>query len=152
MFYKWLSSETHNVKTFNSIFNLSKLQGFNVEDEVLIGEMLVGGLREVKVKDLVLNMELKSANMKILLDKDFKGPTVSPSEYKIIKLIFEMGGKCLYRDIRDRLNLTTCAASKVVVSLRGKDIVKTTKLRDRMKNETIELIDNDISSLTVASK
>jgi hypothetical protein len=152
MLYKWLSSETHNVKTFNSVFNLSKLQGFNVEDEVSIGEMLVGGLREIKVNNTTLTIELKSANMKILLDKDFQGPTVSPSEYKIIKLIFEMGGKCLYKDIRDKLNLTTCAASKVIVSLRGKDIVKTTKLRDRMKNETIELIDNDISSLTVASK
>jgi len=58
----------------------------------------------------------------------------------------------LYKDIRDKLNLTTCAASKIVISLKRKDIIKTTKLRDRMKNETIELIDNDISSLTVASK
>jgi len=152
MLYKWLSSETHNVKTFNSVFNLSKLQGFNVEDEVSIGEMLVGGLREVRVKDLVMNMELKSANMKILLDEDFEEPSLSPMEYKVVEVVSEMGGKCLYKDIRDKLNLTTCAASKIVISLKRKDIIKTTKLRDRMKNETIELIDNDISSLTVASK
>jgi hypothetical protein len=59
LFDRWHNAEENTVATFNKIFNRSKIEGFDSNKEVFIGEMLVGGLREVFVGDEVLRIELR---------------------------------------------------------------------------------------------
>lgn len=59
LFDRWYNAEENNVATFNEIFDRSKIKGFDSDKKVFIGEMLVGGLREIFVEDEVLRIELR---------------------------------------------------------------------------------------------
>lgn len=65
MFDKWYGSEYNDVRTFNEIFKLSKIEGFNPETEVTIGDMVVGGMREILVGNDLIRIELKNTFNKL---------------------------------------------------------------------------------------
>lgn len=60
MMYNWLTEPIHNVRNFNLIFNMSKLNGFDLEEPVTLGEIHLGELREVFVKGAMYLIQLKS--------------------------------------------------------------------------------------------
>ena len=68
MFDKWYGSEYNNVRTFNEIFKLSKIEGFDPEIEVTIGEMVIGGMREILVGDEPIRVELKNTFNKLVFN------------------------------------------------------------------------------------
>jgi DNA-binding MarR family transcriptional regulator len=158
MFNKWLKSEVNDVRSFNRIFNLSKLKGFDQDEEVQIGTMLIGGLREVTVKGQTFIMELKAANMDVLLKEDVNlkekkvTQTVNLTEKSVFDYLLSKGGKSLYKDIREDLNLSRNVSSNTVILMKAKGIVKSTKLRDKNKNEMFELLEKDLSKFTLAGR
>lgn len=140
--YKWLDAKAHDVKTFNKIFNLSKLQGFNPREEVEIGEMLIGGLREVVVSNTTQLLELKSSNMDILIDKStVNRPNFSDSEKDVIEYL-KKNGSSKYFDIAKDLKLTRNIMWNTISSLNARNAIIT----DGKTNKTISLIDKDIDT------
>ena len=59
LFDRWYNAEENTVATFNKIFDRSKIEGFDSNKEVFIGDMLIGGLREIFIEDEVLRIELR---------------------------------------------------------------------------------------------
>jgi hypothetical protein len=91
LFDRWYNAEENTVATFNKIFDRSKIEGFDSSKEVFIGEMLVGGLREVFIGDEILRIELRG---QVVIDKPEK---VLKYQYVNGKATKESRRKGLYR-------------------------------------------------------
>lgn len=143
MLYKWLETKDHSVKNFNKIFNLSQLEGFLDGDEVVIGEIQIGGLREVFVRDNMFLIELKCSNMTILLDKnnilEFK-ISFNRNEKAIIGFLRQKGNMT-YGDLKKELSMTANVFSKTVYSLKNKQVIEEIgkSLGKNSKNKMLKL-------------
>lgn len=123
MFYKWLETDDHSVKNFNKIFNLSQLKDFPDNSDVDIGEIHIGGLREVFVCDKKLLVELKSSNMKILVERNSPKPALNKNEEIFVNFL-ATNGDSSYRKLKDYLGMTANVLSKTLFSLKTKQVVQ----------------------------
>lgn len=134
MFYKWMQDKEHTVKSFNKIFNLSKLDE-DLKEKVEIGMMYVGGLREVRVKDKVFYMELKSSNMTILKgDKPF----LNKAEEKVLEYITKKEVLIGRKEIIKKLKFSRKVVDTAIKSLQAKDVVRIDRIpHSKLKKVTL---------------
>jgi hypothetical protein len=90
MFDKWYGSEYNNVRTFNEIFKLSKIEGFDPEIEVTIGEMVIGGMREILVGDEPIRVELKNTFNKLVFNDQEEDMEFDNDQEEDIKFNMEL--------------------------------------------------------------
>jgi DNA-binding transcriptional ArsR family regulator len=150
MMYKWLDAKVHDVETFNKIFNLSKLQGLNSKEEVKIGEMLIGGLREVTVNNCTQIIELKSFLGNKYSYKEFEGddssykkatldPTLNENQLKALIFIQDSVHIVSNKAIEEELSLSKRAVSRILKVLRDKDLIEQDTVGDKGNTKVIRI-------------
>jgi hypothetical protein len=144
MLYKWLETQDKNVKNFNKIFNLSKLEGFKDEEKVAIGDIHTGELREVTVKNRTRTMELRSSNMTCLVSGHVNSisnvkPKITKKQQEIMDAIKTLGGTANISDINRVSKISRQIIEKRINTLKNNGYLEVSKTKGIVNNTPILL-------------
>ena len=137
------SKPFQDVGTFNSVFKITPILGFDVDLEVVIGLMTPTGRKlTVGGKEIILDLavskkDMQKVGVKKAVKSRFKQPVkstvlsslykeLSPSEFMLYCAIRELGTVFGVSHLSRNVNLSTKTCTKVLKELQNKKLVNVT--------------------------